>query len=342
MNPPAASHRRSSAASPTVDDGSSTLLGRRAELLEGRRNGSLTREQSVELDELTVEVTRLMAAGSFAVRRLEFERDHRMLLRLAPLEPVHPFVDPTDEAEIRSRTDGPRHCYVLENSSFEGHPINVVWVALVDSLPSGMHDVLGPGAKYHQLPDPTTAVFYSIWNVEKGLAGAEGGSSLISLVTAHLKQRYPTIRTYTTLSPIPGFRTWLDETEPELSQRLDGFGPVDADPNTPTAAQGTETRVPDESLAATLAGSCGRYLLTMDERNLPIDDVARFHMRNGARLWRLVPDGDRSTRGWQRSWGMMVNYRYSPENLEENRAGLLSGNPAIGDQPTAMIDGAPS
>lgn len=339
MNTPAETHTGSSTESDSTKDRSSTLVRYRADLLERKRRGVITDEQSVLLDRYTTEVTALMARGSLTIRRLQWHSDRQMLLRLAPLEPVHPFADPTDGTEIASRTGPARHCYVLENSMLAGRPLNIVWVALFKSLPTGMDDVIGPDALYDDPTEATTAVFYSIWNVEKGLAGIEGGSSLLGLVMDDLRDRYPMIGTYTTLSPVPGLRSWLTTVEPDLAGRLDRSNIVEHTENRSVPGDDDQLAGADEDLETMLSRCCIRYLLTIDDRNLPIDDVARFHMRNGARLWRLVPRADRSPRGWQRSWGMMVNYRYAPEDLDENRADLREGDPVIGSRLNVLING---
>ena len=46
--------------------------------------------------------------------------------------------------------------------------------------------------------------------------------------------------------------------------------------------------------------------------------MARFHLRNGARLERINWLGDTSTMGMQRSAGIMVNYFYRFTDLEKN------------------------
>lgn len=285
----------------------STILTRRAELLDRDRTRSITAAESLELAEATTALTTLLEGGSVRLRHLTLDSDGPLLGRLAGLEPVHPFTDPTDITEIRQRTEDGRRCYVLENSSLPGHPLNTVWIALLGGLPTGIHDLIGKPANALGSAEVTTVVFYSIWNVEGGLAGIPGGSSLLAILSDEIRREFPNVDTLTTLSPITGFRQWLTTQYPDMASHLDE---VD-DPGQLTEA-------------------CVSYLLTSDDHHLPIDDVARFHMRNGARLWRLVPDGDRSARGLERSWGMMANYRYWPEDLAANRESLLVGRPAVG------------
>lgn len=45
------------------------------------------------------------------------------------------------------------------------------------------------------------------------------------------------------------------------------------------------------------------------------DPVARFHIRNGAKVLRTIPNADNSERRLQQSYGHMVNYDYTPNVL---------------------------
>ena len=52
----------------------------------------------------------------------------------------------------------------------------------------------------------TTAIFYSITSTQTGLQGIELGNSLIKSAVKKLREEFPTMNTFSTLSPIPGFR----------------------------------------------------------------------------------------------------------------------------------------
>jgi len=54
------------------------------------------------------------------------------------------------------------------------------------------------------------------------------------------------------------------------------------------------------------------------KRNLALDPVANFHIRNGASVYRILWMGDVSEKGMNRSFGLMVNYMYVLDEVERN------------------------
>jgi malonyl-CoA decarboxylase len=152
-------------------------------------------------------------------------------------------------------------------------------------------------------------MFYSITNCQEGLRGISFGNQLIKQVVEDLKGEFPHIKRFATLSPIPGFRRWLESvplsgSDAELIARL-------ADPAWHLG------EIP-ESLQLLLTRLCGYYLVRAKSGLEPLDPVARFHLGNGAVLERLNWMGDTSESGMQRAAGMMVNYVYWLDELERN------------------------
>src|SRR3546814_20875499 len=72
------------------------------------------------------------------------------------------------------------------------------------------------------------------------------------------------------------------------------------------------------SLERPLMLLAARYLMAKRDDGQPLDAVARFHLRNGARLERLNWLGDRSDNGMVQSCGLMVNYRSGVDEIEAN------------------------
>jgi malonyl-CoA decarboxylase len=282
------------------------LLRRRAELVGVRVP---TDAQRRELDDVTEALrSELVAPAMVRPLRVDTVEDEALVRRLAALEPVNPL---RGDADLRDRVDADRRVVVLEHPALPGHPMNVVWVALCEAVPARLADVLDPAAPCLDPSRARVAVFYSIWNAEPGLVGLGRGVDLLDGAVEQLGAELPTLETYVTLSPVPGFRPTAER---------DG------------SADGTEE--PPE-----LARRCARYLVSFRDGRL-LDPVARFHMGNGARLLRVCPGGDPSPQGMRRSWGVMANYRYAPEDRVANRAALAQLHPAVGDDVAKLVGAA--
>ena len=151
-------------------------------------------------------------------------------------------------------------------------------------------------------------VFYSISNCHPGLAGVSFGNFLIKNVVEELQREMPWLKTFVTLSPVPGYRKWL--LKADLAELVD---------ETLVSA----LREPVGSVIRTEVYEahirlCAHYLLNEKSGELPRDPVARFHLGNGARLHRLHGGADLSAKGREQSAGIMVNYLYDLSKIEVN------------------------
>ena len=167
-------------------------------------------------------------------------------------------------------------------------------------------------------PVPTerarTAVFYSISNTQRGLGGISFGNFLIKQVVEELRRELPRLDNFVTLSPVPGFMSWLKqgsevplaEADRELVKQLDDPNWIESEPIT------NELRELLEPLAAYY------FLRARSAKGRIIDSVARFHLGNGARLERINWLGDLSSKGLRESAGIMVNYLYRLDDIEKN------------------------
>src|SRR5690606_18209528 len=176
-----------------------------------------------------------------------------------------------------------------------------------------------------------TGIFYSISNAQKGLAGISFGGFLIKRVVDQLSAEFPRVKTFATLSPIPGFRAWLDE---QFSKGMPGLLNASERKALGAAIQGVASKGAlkqlldtewhkNEAVAAALQGPlmrlCAHYLLEAKRENgAALDPVANFHLSNGARIERLNWLGDTSEKGLRQSAGIMVNYLYRLSDIEEN------------------------
>lgn len=289
------------------------LLVRRASLLADRDDAS--GERRAELEQATAQLRAALDAVEPSVRRVGTDDDPTLLERLRTDEPVHPA---PDDASFQRRLAPDRRVFVLEHPALPGRALNVVFAALCDGVAHDLAPLLAPIADTDEDRAGThaadTAVFYSIWNVEPGLAGLPGGRQLLEGAIELLDEERRGIETFATLSPVPGLRSWVTEHDP--------------------AASGTSP--PAEELRRLAA----RYLVQRREDGRPLDAVARFHLGNGARLLSLCPGADPSARGQERSFGLMANYRYGPEDRAANRRELRAGRPAVSDEIAALLAGA--
>jgi malonyl-CoA decarboxylase len=206
-------------------------------------------------------------------------------------------------------------------------PLIFVEVALTDELAGDIAEVLNRNARPLQ-GDPTVAIFYSISNCQKGLRGISFGNALIKRVADQLTKQFRSLRTFATLSPIPGFMTWLRE---RLIEDPDGIA----------AALGQRgwQRDPEaaEALRIPLMRLCSHYLVREKRGgDFARDPVAHFHLSNGARLERINWLGDVSPKGLRESAGMMVNYLYVLDQIDDNHEaymteGKIVTGPAVRD-----------
>jgi malonyl-CoA decarboxylase len=156
-------------------------------------------------------------------------------------------------------------------------------------------------------------MFYSITNCQEGLRGISFGNQLIKQVAEELRREFPHLRRFATLSPLAGFRRWLEQKRVEQPKELAPLAKLDQ----PDWHVG---EVPD-SLQRMLLRLCAYYLVNVKQEGgtaEPLDAVARFHLGNGAALERLNWMGDISETGMARSAGLMVNYMYRLSEVERN------------------------
>ena len=162
----------------------------------------------------------------------------------------------------------------------------------------------------------TCAVFYSITNCQQGLRGVSFGNVLIKQVVEDLGKEFPRVKTFATLSPIPGFRAWLVERAAIAPGSISpALAALVAKGDAVTAA---DVAAAPSALQAEMMERCARYLISTDAGVGAQDSVARFHLANGARLERLNWMGDTSATGLRRSYGLTVNYEYRLADLERN------------------------
>jgi malonyl-CoA decarboxylase len=270
--------------------------------------------------------------GFLDLRRISWDSPASLIEKLIKYEAVH---DIKSWADIKNRLDSDRRCYGFFHPRLPEEPLIFVEVALVDAMSDCITPLLDESADAVDLNTATTAIFYSISNTQEGLRGVSFGDSLIKRVVETLKAEFPKLKTYATLSPIPGFRGWLGKNLFAILDKLDertlqelgravGFEPPTASHVLSAAEQSLHLDV-HSPVRRVLMQCAAQYLAKEIQNDKPLDPVARFHLGNGARVERLNWAGDPSIKGLKQSYGLMVNYLYDLQRLDKNRALLAKG-----------------
>ena len=265
------------------------------------------------------------------LRRITWDTASGALLeKLIAYEAVHPIESWDD---LKNRLDYDRRYFAFFHPKMPNEPLIFIEVALVDGIADNVQALLDPKAPVHDPKDADTAIFYSINNAQRGLDGISFGSFLIKRVVDQLTHEFPHIKTFATLSPIPGFVSWLKRALAEGDAELLIASERKALANALGVTMGakgwlklqvqTGEWVDDQAttkvLKPILLRLCARYLARESrEGGLCIDPVAHFHLTNGARMERLNWMADRSSRGMRQSAGMMINYRYDLARIDAN------------------------
>jgi malonyl-CoA decarboxylase len=150
------------------------------------------------------------------------------------------------------------------------------------------------------------------------LGGVSFGSFLIKQVVEEISREFPKLSNFVTLSPAPEFRSWIARERKDEGSNV--FKPSDAHALSLLDEPGwfANTEIINEVRPLLCAAAAHYFLLARSRKGKPVDPVARFHLGNGARLERIDPMADLSEKGIAQSYGLMVNYRYVPDEIERN------------------------
>jgi malonyl-CoA decarboxylase len=288
-----------------------TLLEMRSHLLR-QLNGN-PQWASIEAD-LAHLLTSWFNRGFLIMQRIDWRTPAIILEKLIRYEAVHEIQGWSD---LRRRLEKDRRCYGFFHPALEDEPIIFLEVALTHGMSARVQPLLDPVSPVADPKSANCAVFYSITNCQEGLRGIPFGNLLIKKVVEDLGREVPQIRTFATVSPVPGFRQWLEKTvnAQEKHPKYAGLARLAAKLAGPEWLNDKRT---SEDAQHELGSSCAYYLLHAKQGKEPLDSVARFHLRNGARLERINWLGDTSAAGIERSAGLMVNYVYRLADVEQN------------------------
>ena len=263
--------------------GTATLVQLRRDLLEAIR-------EHPELAAVDHDLTHLLSSwfnrGFLELKRIGWDTPAATLEKLIEYEAVHEIRGFPD---LKRRLERDRRCFAFFHPALPGEPLIFVEVAFVNEMPAAVAPILALESAVGDPRQARYAVFYSITSCQAGLKGISFGNFLIKQVAEDLHAELPNLKSFATLSPIPGLRRWAQA-------RLAGRLPADNEL---------------ERLAA--------WYLTREWRDgHALDAVARFHLGNGARLERINTAADASTKGVAQSFGLMVNYVYDLAEVERN------------------------
>jgi len=270
--------------------------------------------------------------GFLVLKPIDWTTPANILEKIIRYEAVHAI---RDWDELRSRLEPPdRRCYGFFHPQLVDEPLIFVEVALTREIPDSVGTLLDMERTPIRANEATTAVFYSISNTQAGLGGVSFGNFLIKQVVEDLKSELPNLKTFVTLSPVPGFAAWLErERDNDVAailspEEIDALRVIDEpgwhlDPETAERAR-----------PALLAAAAYYFLKAKAPSGSPRDPVARFHLGNGARLERLNFLADISENGLSRAHGLMVNFLYALDEIETNHeafaeSGTIAAAPAI-------------
>jgi malonyl-CoA decarboxylase len=272
--------------------------------------------------------------GFLELKRITWHSPAALLEKLIQYEAVHAIHSWTD---LKNRLDSDRRCYGFFHPRMPDEPLIFVEVALTDHLANDIQALLDEHAPVFDARAADTAIFYSISNTQTGLRGVSFGNFLLKRVIEDLKRDFPQLQQFSTLSPLPSLRRWAEKT-PEYWTRAFQFGDLERIgklAHCPPTLENAQTLLATQEWTANprlarafstpLTRLATHYLLTAKAGERRIHDpVARFHLGNGARIERINFLADRSSKGLQQAYGMMVNYLYVPEDIEGNVENLLA------------------
>ncbi|KAB2917835.1 MAG: malonyl-CoA decarboxylase [Hyphomicrobiaceae bacterium] len=315
--------------------------GATAEIVAMRRDIMAGAAEDAALARVDADLMHLLSSwfnrGFLVLRRIDWQTPAAILEKIIAYEAVHEIRGWDD---LRRRLDpADRRCFAFFHPSLIDEPLIFVEVALTNAIPDNINTVLEEAPKGDGLADkPTTAVFYSISNCQEGLRGISFGNFLIKQVVDDLVKERASLKTFVTLSPVPRFAKWLEQTIGEADADLVSPAERDrlrvlADPDWIDAPEAAE------ALKPVLLRLAAHYFLTAKAADGgPVDPVARFHLGNGARLERINWLGDTSPKGLREAHGLMVNYRYEIRDIEKNHEAYENeGVVAVSRQVSALL-----
>ncbi|MDA7795436.1 malonyl-CoA decarboxylase [Candidatus Pelagibacter sp.] len=281
-----------------------------------------------ELSELDNDLRHLFRAwfnpGFLKLAKITWDTKAAVLEKIIKYERVHQIKDMN---ELKRRLGEDRRFFSYFHPALEDEPIIFVQVALTKGLGKSIQELMKPTDNEEKFYD--TATFYSISNCQEGLSRVTLGNFLIKRVVYEIQEELPHIKNFGTLSPIPGFADWFSYLEETKIKNILG----DLKDQDAIFLKSQDLKLGDSRIVRNkeaIIKLAAHYIVNeKNEKGLPVNDVSRFHLGNGAIVDDLVVNANISETGFKRSYGVMVNYLYELKNIEKNHEEYMNNNKVI-------------
>ncbi len=306
-----------------LPDGIKFLVNMRADLLA-------IKDKSPALKGMQQELKQLLHAwfdlGFLQLEKITWDSPTSLLEKLIAYEAVHAI---NGWSDLKNRLSSDRCCYAFFHPQMPDEPLIFIEVALTQGLAGEMAPLLDVDAPLLDTDTADTAIFYSISNTQRGLAGISFGNFLIKNVVGQLLQQFPHLTQFSTLSPIPGFTKWLtanpdkalelltEEQRQQLKVHAEEQG-ITPNLGAMLAADWADNPALSDWLEKPTKQLIGHYLIQEKRGQGALDPVANFHLSNGSTAARLNWRANLSKRGIKESGSVMINYVYELDKIEDN------------------------
>jgi len=302
-------------------NGTSIIVGLREDLLNILKTNK-------DLEGLDADLKHLFKAwfnpGFLKLEKITWDTKAAVLEKIIKYERVHQM---KDMHELKRRLGEDRRFFSYFHPALEDEPIIFVQVALTKGLGKSIQELMKPTNNEEKSYD--TATFYSISNCQEGLSRVTLGNFLIKRVVYEIQEELPHIKNFGTLSPIPGFADWFTYLEEDkIKNILDNLKDQDV-----SFLKSKDLKLGDSRIIKNkeaMIKLVSHYIV--NEKNLqglPVNDVSRFHLGNGAIVDDIIINANVSEQGFKRSYGVMVNYLYELKNIEKNHEDYMNKNKVI-------------
>jgi len=302
-------------------NGISTIVSLREDLLKILKDNKELQSLDEDLREL---FKSWFNPGFLKLEKITWDTKAAVLEKIMKYERVHEI---KNMDELKRRLGEDRRFFSYFHPALEDEPIIFVQVALTNGLSRSIQELTKPRSDGEKKYD--SATFYSISNCQEGLSRVTLGNFLIKRVVYEIQEELPNIKNFGTLSPIPGFRKWFSNLDENNIKIILGKYPYES----VSFLKSADLKIGDTRIASnkdSIKKLVAHYLANeKNQKQRPINDVCRFHLGNGAIIDDIIINANISEVGFNRSFGVMVNYLYELKNIEKNHEDYINNKRII-------------